>query len=172
MEKNNSSSASTSTDSSSSSTVHSPPPIPNIHNLPFREGNVKYGFRMRLYCRTGFHLIILPDGKVQGTEDETNKYAIMEFSSAGIGEVRIRGEEANLYLAMNKKGKLYGEPNKEEQGTIFVEGPLGQYNTYLSRKFGHLGWYVGIKKSGKHKPGNRTRWGQKSIQFLPRRLES
>lgn len=33
----------------------------------------------------------------------------MEFSSAGLDEVRIRGVHANLYLAMNSKGNLYGE---------------------------------------------------------------
>lgn len=35
---------------------------------------------------------------------------VMEFSSAGsVGEVQIRGIETNLYLAMDKKGRLYGE---------------------------------------------------------------
>lgn len=36
---------------------------------------------------------------------------ILEFSSAGLGEVRIRSVEANLYLAMNQNGNLYGEVN-------------------------------------------------------------
>ena len=36
---------------------------------------------------------------------------ILEFSSAGIGEVRIRAVNANLYLAMNQFGSLYGEVN-------------------------------------------------------------
>jgi fibroblast growth factor 1 len=57
-----------------------------------------------------------------------------------------------------------------EEGTVFVASIFGYYNTYLSRKYAHLGWYVGIKKSGKPKRGSKTKWGQKAIQFLPRRL--
>ncbi|KAJ4436144.1 hypothetical protein ANN_18771 [Periplaneta americana] len=57
-----------------------------------------------------------------------------------------------------------------EEGTVFVASLFGYYNTYLSRKYAHLGWYVGIKKSGKPKRGSKTKWGQKAIQFLPRRL--
>jgi len=35
--------------------------------------------------------------------------ALLEFSSVDIAEVRIRGIETNLYLAMNSDGRLYGE---------------------------------------------------------------
>lgn len=59
--------------------------------------------------------------------------------------------------------------NGKDEATVFVEHVYGQYNLYLSRKWAHLGWYVGIKKSGKSKPGPQTRYGQKAIQFLPRR---
>jgi hypothetical protein len=97
---------------------------------------------------------------------------MVEFSSVDFGEVRIRGIETNLYLAMNQKGRLYGEVNGKDEATVFVEYSYGQYNLYLSRKWAHVGWYVGIKKSGKIKPGPQTRWGQKAIQFLPQRNRS
>ncbi|XP_034252858.1 fibroblast growth factor 1-like [Thrips palmi] len=132
--------------------------------------NPVYGHRMKLFCRTGFHLAIGPKGRVTGTENPNDKYAVLEFSSVTNGEVRIRGVEANLFLAMNRQGKLYGQANIRQEGTVFVEMMLGRYNTYLSRKFAHIGWYVGIKKNGKQKPGQKTAWGQKAIQFLPIRV--
>ncbi|XP_063225734.1 fibroblast growth factor 9-like [Bacillus rossius redtenbacheri] len=139
------------------------------HLLPSHAGNPVYGPRMQLYCRTGFHLAILPNGKVRGSPDDFSKFAVMELSSVDISEVRIRAVETNLFLAMNNKGRLYGEKDVSEEGTIFVEMVSGQYNSYLSRKYAHLGWYLAIKRSGRPKNGRRTAWGQKSTQFLPRR---
>ncbi|XP_073990722.1 fibroblast growth factor 1-like [Rhodnius prolixus] len=135
-----------------------------------REGNPHYGPRMQLFCRNGYHLIIRSDGSVLGDNDDSNPYAIMEFTSAGFGEVKIRGIQANLYLAFNKKGQLYGEIDPFEEATIFRESLLNSWNIYLSKKYEHLNWYVGIKKSGKSKNGQLTKLGQKAIQFLPRRI--
>ena len=43
----------------------------------------------------------------------------------------------------------------------------GHYFLYLSVRWSHLGWYVGIKRSGKVKKGEKTWYpgGQKAIQF-------
>lgn len=59
-----------------------------------------------------------------------------------------------------------------EEATIFRESLLNSWNIYLSKKYEHLNWYVGIKKSGKSKNGQLTKLGQKAIQFLPRRIPS
>jgi len=131
-----------------------------------------YGHRMSLFCRTGHFLSISPDGLIESQDEGLHLNSVLEFSSAGIGEVRIRGVASNLYLAMNKSGLLYAEEDPRRSKTIFVESVLGQYNTYLSLKYAHMGWYVGIKKSGQLKAGQRTRWGQKAIQFLPIRTAS
>ncbi|PSN30901.1 Fibroblast growth factor 9 [Blattella germanica] len=125
---------------------------------------------MQLYCRTGFHIGIFSNGNVMGIDRDIDDFALLEVSTISPDEVRIRGVQTKLYLAMDKNGRLYGESNKYEEGTIFVSSLLGYYNTYLSRKYAHLGWYVAIKKSGKPKRGHKTKWGQKAIQFLPRRL--
>ena len=47
----------------------------------------------------------------------------------------------------------------------------GQYNVYLSVRWSYLGWYVGIKKSGKPKRGSKTWYppNQKAIQFVARK---
>ncbi|XP_021925337.1 fibroblast growth factor 1-like isoform X2 [Zootermopsis nevadensis] len=105
------------------------------------------------------------------TEPSVSMKALLEVSTISPDEVKIQGVKSKLYLAMDRNGRLYGEVDVNEEGTIFVASLLGYYNTYLSRKYAHLGWYVGIKKSGKPKRGSKTKWGQKAIQFLPRRLE-
>ena len=42
---------------------------------------------------------------------------------------------------------------------------------YCSKKFAHMGWYVGITKTGDAKNGSRTwyPWGQKAVLFLSRK---
>ena len=44
----------------------------------------------------------------------------------------------------------------------------GQYYVYLSAQYAHLGWHVGLTKSGKAKKGQKTAYpaNQKAIQFL------
>ena len=70
-------------------------------------------------------LAILNDGKVQGVPEEVgplHKNAILEFiPTEPPGAYRIRGVEANLFLAMDPKGRLYGESDRSEGSTIFAE---------------------------------------------------
>lgn len=37
-----------------------------VKKFPIDQGVKHYGHRMRLYCRTGFCIMILPDGNVRG----------------------------------------------------------------------------------------------------------
>lgn len=53
-----------------------------------------------------------------------------------------------------------------EESTIFLESFQGSYKTYLSKQYAHLGWYIGIKKSGRFKRDPKTKYGQKAIKFL------
>ena len=70
---------------------------------------------------------------------------------------------------MDKNGNLFGETDFRNLETVFLESLHNLYNNYLSLK--HTDWYIGVKKSGTIKPGPRTRYGQKAIQFLPVRGE-
>nr|XP_038028944.1 fibroblast growth factor 6 isoform X2 [Anas platyrhynchos] len=63
----------------------------------------------RLYCNVGigFHLQILPDGRISGVHNE-NQYSLFEISTVERGVVSLFGVKSALFIAMNNKGKLYG----------------------------------------------------------------
>lgn len=124
--------------------------------------------RKQLFSMTGWNLAIFPDMAVRGTREFYNIYAILEVRAVGKGEVQIRGVDSNLFLAMSHKGKLYGEPNELKENTVWVETLSGAFYNYLSKKYAHMGWYLGLKKSGKPKRGHKTEYGQRAVQFLPR----
>ena len=55
-------------------------------------------------------------------ETENHQNALLEFiPSNPPGAFRLRGVISNLYLAMDKKGILYGEQDYEDDHTLFVE---------------------------------------------------
>ncbi|TRY69946.1 hypothetical protein TCAL_05211 [Tigriopus californicus] len=118
--------------------------------------------------RHGFYLAIFKDGTVKGTKDENDPHSVLEFTSSDPpGAFRIHGVEADLYVAMDEKGRVYGEKNRQHEGTLFQEHAQGVYFVYLNVHSAHLGWHLGIKKSGKVKNGKKT-WNpssQKAIQF-------
>ena len=85
-----------------------------IHALFFRQ----------IKNRHGQTLAIMNNGEVRGVAEEApaNKNAVLEFiPTEPPGAYRIRGIQANLYLAMDAKGKLYGESDRTEGSTIFAE---------------------------------------------------
>ncbi|XP_054227388.1 fibroblast growth factor 6 isoform X2 [Homo sapiens] len=62
----------------------------------------------RLYCNVGigFHLQVLPDGRISGTHEE-NPYSLLEISTVERGVVSLFGVRSALFVAMNSKGRLY-----------------------------------------------------------------
>ncbi|XP_013766777.1 fibroblast growth factor 4B-like isoform X1 [Pundamilia nyererei] len=63
----------------------------------------------RLYCNVGigFHLQILPDGRINGVHNE-NQYSLIEISTVERGVVSLYGVKSELFVAMNSRGRLYG----------------------------------------------------------------
>ncbi|CAG0923217.1 unnamed protein product [Notodromas monacha] len=137
-------------------------PTPTVEEPQYRQ-------KLQLYCRTGYNIAVFADGTVRGTREPFLPHAKMELIViAHVSDMQFRGLETGLYLAMDKKGRLYGEANPNDEATVWVEVLHGVYNCYLSRKYAHLGWYLAVKKNGKPKRATKAWWGQKAIQFLPR----
>ena len=106
-----------------------------------------------------------------GIREAFNPYAVLHLIPVGVGEVKIQGLESGLFLAMNPKGNLYAETDDSNEATIFLESSNGYYLNYLSKKYAHMGWHVGVTKQGRAKNGSKTwyPWGQKAIQFVSRK---
>ncbi|XP_040038518.2 fibroblast growth factor 1 isoform X1 [Gasterosteus aculeatus] len=120
----------------------------------------------RLYCQNGgHHLRILPDGAVSGGRQENDPHDILRLQAVSVGVVVIKGEGTGRYLAMSKRGCLYGSPTLNDECYFLEEYEENHHNTYCSQKYA---WYVGLKRNGQPKPGPDTHRGQKAVFFLPR----
>ena len=66
-------------------------------------------------------------------KEQFNKYAVLELQPGPEqGSVRMRAVEVDLYLAMDKKGRLYGEKERNDPCNLFMEHTVGNSSTYLS----------------------------------------
>ncbi|NWT90623.1 FGF6 factor, partial [Lanius ludovicianus] len=121
----------------------------------------------RLYCNVGigFHLQILPDGRISGVHNE-NQYSLFEISTVERGVVSLLGVKSALFIAMNSKGRLYGTPVFHDE-CKFKETLLpNNYNAYESNI--HRGAYIALSKHGRVKRGNKVSPAMTVTHFLPR----
>ncbi|XP_032346368.1 fibroblast growth factor 4 [Camelus ferus] len=121
----------------------------------------------RLYCNVGigFHLQVLPDGRIGGVHADTSD-SLLELSPVERGVVSIFGVASRFFVAMSSRGKLYGSPFFTDE-CKFKEILLpNNYNAYES--FRHPGMFIALSKSGKTKKGGRVSPTMKVTHFLPR----
>ncbi|XP_066040732.1 fibroblast growth factor 6 [Chamaea fasciata] len=121
----------------------------------------------RLYCNVGigFHLQILPDGRISGVHNE-NQYSLFEISTVERGVVSLLGVKSALFIAMNSKGRLYGTAVFQDE-CKFKETLLpNNYNAYESNI--HRGAYIALSKHGRVKRGNKVSPAMTVTHFLPR----
>ncbi|NXK89376.1 FGF6 factor, partial [Formicarius rufipectus] len=121
----------------------------------------------RLYCNVGigFHLQILPDGRISGVHNE-NQYSLFEISTVERGVVSLLGVKSALFIAMNSKGRLYGTAVFQDE-CKFKETLLpNNYNAYESKAY--RGAYIALSKHGRVKRGNKVSPAMTVTHFLPR----
>ncbi|XP_051477629.1 fibroblast growth factor 4 [Apus apus] len=134
-----------------------------------RDGDYLLGIKRlrRLYCNVGigFHIQVLPDGRIDGIHSE-NRYSLLEISPVERGVVSIFGVRSGLFVAMNSKGKLYGSTHFNDE-CKFKEILLpNNYNAYESRIY--PGMYIALSKNGRTKKGNKVSPTMTVTHFLPR----
>ncbi|XP_059202797.1 fibroblast growth factor 4-like [Centropristis striata] len=134
-----------------------------------RDGEYLLGIKRlrRLYCNVGigFHIQVLPSGKITGVHNE-NRYSLLEMSPVERGVVTLFGVRSGLFVAMSSKGKLYGSGHFNDECRFKENLLANNYNAYESAAY--PGMYIGLGKTGKTKRGNRVTPTMTMTHFLPR----
>ncbi|XP_038621133.1 fibroblast growth factor 4 [Tachyglossus aculeatus] len=143
--------------------------LPGDRKDQSRDGDYLLGIKRlrRLYCNVGigFHIQVLPDGRILGVHNE-NRYSLLEISPVERGVVTLFGMKSHLFVAMNSKGKLYASIYFNDE-CKFKEILLpNNYNAYESRSY--PGMYIALSKNGKTKKGNKVSPTMTVTHFLPR----
>ncbi|XP_009702475.1 PREDICTED: fibroblast growth factor 10-like [Cariama cristata] len=101
--------------------------------------------------------------------DEVHPGGILEITSVEIGVVAVKSIKSNYYLAMNKKGKVYGSKEFNSDCKLKERIEENGYNTYASLNWKHNGrqMFVALNGRGATKRGQKTRRKNTSAHFLP-----
>ncbi|KAF0031395.1 hypothetical protein F2P81_015950 [Scophthalmus maximus] len=130
------------------------------------QGDVR---QRKLFSFQKFFLRIDKKGTVNGTKSEDDPYSILEIKSVDVGVVAIRGLSSNHYLAISKKGLLYGARDFGPDCRLIERIEENKYNTYASaewrNKKKHM--FVGLNANGKPMKGRKTRRKNTATHFLP-----
>lgn len=130
------------------------------------QGDVR---RRRLFSYQKFFLRIDKKGKVNGTKSEDDPYSVLEIKSVDVGVVAIKGLSSNYYLAISKKGELFGAKDFGVDCRLIERIEENKYNTYASaewrNKKKHM--FVGLSANGKPMRGKKTRRKNTATHFLP-----
>ncbi|KAJ8397120.1 hypothetical protein AAFF_G00009740 [Aldrovandia affinis] len=130
------------------------------------QGDVR---RRKLFSFQKFFLRIDKNGKVNGTKSRDDPFSVLEIKSVDVGIVAIRGLSSNYYLAMGKRGELYGARDFGIDCTLKERIEENGYNTYASAEWrnGKKQMFVGLSAKGKSLRGKKTRQKNTSTHFLP-----
>ncbi|XP_016140169.1 fibroblast growth factor 10-like [Sinocyclocheilus grahami] len=138
----------------------------HVRSYVHLQGDVR---QRKLFSFQKFFLRIGKDGRVNGTKSKDDPYSILEITSVDVGIVAIRGIGSNLYLAMSKKGELYGARNYGINCRLKERIEENGYNTYASAEWRNKKrqMFVGLSAHGRPLRGRKTRRKNTATHFLP-----
>ncbi|CAB1318301.1 unnamed protein product [Coregonus sp. 'balchen'] len=94
---------------------------------------------------------------------------VLEIKSVDVGIVAIKGLSSNFYLAISKKGELYGARDFGVDCRLTERIEENRYNTYASAEWRNKKkpMFVGLSANGKSMRGKKTRRKNTATHFLP-----
>ncbi|XP_055035380.2 fibroblast growth factor 10a [Misgurnus anguillicaudatus] len=125
--------------------------------------------KRKLFSYKKFFLRIDKNGKVNGTKSKDDPYSTLEIKSVDVGIVAIKGIQSNYYLAINKKGVVYGARDFGIDCKLIERIEENRYNTYASAEWRNKKkpMFVGLSANGKPMRAKKTRRKNTATHFLP-----
>uniref|UniRef100_A0A3Q2H9G5 Fibroblast growth factor n=2 Tax=Equus TaxID=9789 RepID=A0A3Q2H9G5_HORSE len=135
-------------------------------SYPHLEGDVRW---RRLFSSTHFFLGVDPSGRVQGTRWRHSPDSVLEIRSLRVGVVALKAVHTGFYVAMSRRGRLYGSRVCTAHCSFRERIEENGYNTYASVRWRHRGrpMFLALDGQGAPRRGGRTRVHHLSTHFLP-----
>ncbi|XP_077318900.1 fibroblast growth factor 10 [Lithobates pipiens] len=123
----------------------------------------------KLFSFHKYFLKIDDNGRVSGTKKDDCPYSILEITSVDVGVVAVKSINSNYYLAMNRRGKVYGSKEFNIDCKLKERIEENGYNTYasLTWKNNERQMFVALNGKGTPKRGPKTRRKSTNAHFLP-----
>ncbi|KAK6313415.1 hypothetical protein J4Q44_G00167620 [Coregonus suidteri] len=138
----------------------------HVRSYNHLQGDVR---RRKLFSFQKFFLRIDKNGRVNGTKSKDDPLSILEITSVDVGVVAIKGLGSNYYLAISRKGELYGAREFGIDCTLKERIEENGYNTYASAEWRNKKrqMFVGLSVQGRPLRGKKTRRRNTATHFLP-----
>ncbi|KAJ8398264.1 hypothetical protein AAFF_G00428340 [Aldrovandia affinis] len=141
----------------------------HTRNYDYMEGG---DVRIRqLFSRTQWFLTIDEYGNINGTQDATNCYSILEIRTVSEGGVlAIKGVKSQYYISMNKTGVLQGKKTYSENCNfkeVFLENYFNAYSSTKWTKQNGKEMFIALSQKGRPLRGRKTRKENVSSHFIP-----
>ncbi|KAM4602482.1 fibroblast growth factor 7 [Polymixia lowei] len=138
----------------------------HTRNYDYMEGG---DVRIRqLFSRTQWFLTIDDYGNINGTQDPTNCYSILEIRTVSEGGIlAIKGVKSQYYISMNRTGQLQGKRIYNDNCNfkeVFLEN---YFNAYSSAKWTKREMFIALSQKGRPLRGKKTRREHVASHFIP-----
>ncbi|EAW61176.1 fibroblast growth factor 22, isoform CRA_b [Homo sapiens] len=114
-------------------------------------------------------LLGLPEQRRAAVRHVNKGAGILEIRSVHVGVVVIKAVSSGFYVAMNRRGRLYGSRLYTVDCRFRERIEENGHNTYASQRWRRRGqpMFLALDRRGGPRPGGRTRRYHLSAHFLP-----